>query len=169
MQFIIKYLKVMLAFLLPIVAKAAAHVAADELTKYAGPRPTPRTVYAHKPPTSRLQATRNVGRAVREARAFVEPGNNGVSHSYHDVVMVAFDLKGDNIEDAHNWLMDNLPEPGTHGDKGEIYLDSWWVANDERFDRSDCDSAVFVTMGNQKEAREVLWKAGLSSEYGQRS
>ena len=39
---------------------------------------------------------------------------------------------------------------------------SWWIAEDERSDRSDCDSAVFVPMGRQAEARALLRAAGLA-------
>lgn len=153
-------------FLFPILRSAIVQVAADELTRIAYPkrpfsRRPPHTSYTRYSPS----------RAMREPfeRETVEPGNNGISHKYHDVVMIAFDVEGSNIEDVHNWLMDQMPEPGTHGDAGEINFDSWWVANDDRFDGSDCDSAVFVAPGKQKEARKVLWQAGLSSEYGQRS
>ena len=32
---------------------------------------------------------------------------------------------------------------------GVSIVDSWWIAEDERYDRSDNDSAVFVPMGQQ--------------------
>jgi hypothetical protein len=159
-NFITKYLKVAFAFLLPIVGKAVASVAADELNRYVGPRPgRPYTRYAHRPPTSRIQATRNVGRAVREARELDE--------KFHDVLMVAFDLKGPDAGLAHEWLHNQMPRPGDHlgrdndDETVDITLDSWWVANDQRFDRSDTDSAVFVTKGKQKEARALLRMHGL--------
>lgn len=33
---------------------------------------------------------------------------------------------------------------------------AWWVAEDDRRDHSDCDSAVFVTKGHQADARDGL-------------
>jgi hypothetical protein len=76
--------------------------------------------------------------------------------SFHDVLLVAFDLSGPNAEDTHRWLMDNMPAPGPGGDNDEIYLDAWWVADDDRFDGSDTDSAVFVPKGHQEHARAIL-------------
>lgn len=151
----ISYIARFFKFLLPILGRAAMQVAADELTRHAYPERRKRV---------------SPSRAMREPseKAVHTVETNGVSHKYHDVIMVAFDLEGSNIEDVHNWLMDQMPETGTHGDAGEIYLDSWWVANDERFDRSDCDSAVFVTKGAQVEARELLHAEGLSQEVVQR-
>jgi len=94
----------------------------------------------------------------------VVEGETRRNESFHDVLMVAFDLRGRSAEDVHYWLQERMP----HGDseyedanRGEIRLDSWWVANDERFDGSDCDSAVFVSMGNQKAARALLRANGL--------
>lgn len=81
---------------------------------------------------------------------------------FHDVIMVAFDLTAPNAKRGHEWLMSQMPAGGTvHGVRDEIYLDAWWVANDQRFDGSDCDSAVFVTKGNQSKARALLREHGL--------
>lgn len=96
----------------------------------------------------------------RQAHRYVRPRGN-----FHDVLMVAFALDGDTPQAVHEWLMAQLPA-GDHTHQtatGEVHLDSWWVANDERFDGSDCDSAVFVSMGKQKEARALLREHGLMS------
>lgn len=37
----------------------------------------------------------------------------------------------------------------------------WWIAEDDRSDRSDCASAVFVPMGRQADAIAVLRAAGI--------
>lgn len=81
---------------------------------------------------------------------------------FHDVLLVAFDIRGLDAERAHNWLMDGLPFVGTYPFiSGDLVLDSWWVANDERFDGSDTDSAVFVRKGCQEQARALLREHGL--------
>jgi hypothetical protein len=36
-------------------------------------------------------------------------------------------------------------------------LTSWWIAEDDRIDRSDCDSAVFVNPGGQAQASRILY------------
>lgn len=40
------------------------------------------------------------------------------------------------------------------------HIDSWWIAEDERHDESDLDSAVFVHPGHQQEARDLLRAKG---------
>lgn len=72
---------------------------------------------------------------------------------YEQVVVVALSLNGGQKE-----LMDLLPRPD--GDP----LVSWWIAEDERYDGSDCDSAVFVTPGYQKAARKLLQAFGMTSQ-----
>jgi len=53
------------------------------------------------------------------------------------------------------------------GSTGHRLLDAlpvdseWWVAEDDRSDRSDCDSAVFCGVGRQVEARAAIVAAGL--------
>ncbi len=77
------------------------------------------------------------------------PGESGC-----EVFLVAFSVQGmPNREDAEDLLLMHLPRPrglnaaGAHDNK---WLDSWWLAEDERRDGSDCDSAVFVPKGQQK-------------------
>jgi hypothetical protein len=158
-------------FLLPIVRQAAVQTAADELSKHAyGGRPQrPRVPYnqmgyarydRNHPRPARPTFDANTGKAMPPAETI---GETHEGRGFHDVLRVAFDISGPNAKNTHEWLMANLPTPGEAGDAGEIYLDSWHVANDERFDRSDCDSAVFVAMGNQNEARQVLREAGLTT------
>lgn len=80
---------------------------------------------------------------------------------FHDVLLVAFDLTGPNAHITQRWLMDNLPSPGRGGEMDEIWLDDWWIANDERFTIDGRDSAVFVAKGNQEDARRILRKHGM--------
>jgi hypothetical protein len=44
-------------------------------------------------------------------------------------------------------------------------IDSWWVANDTRYDGSDLDSAVFVKPGAQAEASRLLLRADLTYDH----
>lgn len=159
------YLKRFFAFILPILRTAAIEVAADTLHQYAYPtrRPMPYTRYAHRPPRGRIEAVRNVGRAVREAQAFdVETTGTHVGKEFHDVLLIAFDISGPSPEACENFIKNYLPDAGDHTYKSEkFYLDSWWAANDQRFDGSDTMSAVFVSKGSQKQARELLKIHGL--------
>ena len=83
---------------------------------------------------------------------------------FHDVLMVAFDISGPDAESTHKWLQQKIDEGVPVGPDGECgtHLDSWWVANDERFHESpDLDSAVFVSVGKQRDARKFLRENGL--------
>jgi hypothetical protein len=60
------------------------------------------------------------------------------------VILVAFEVHGDTMENAQVRLMQLMP-PTAQPDGVEC----WWIAMDGRHDGSDCDSAVFVPMGEQ--------------------
>ena len=73
---------------------------------------------------------------------------DGFNHAF----LVAFIVPIIQGEDGHLdrknaeiMLREQLPDAGK--DTG---IDQWWVAEDERYDGSDCDSAVFVPIGKQK-------------------
>ena len=143
----IKYLKQLFMFLAPIFKTAAIQVAADELTKKAYPtrRPgaqRPRPYMDQAEPTYRDVQT---GKFKPESR-------------YHDVVLVAFDITGPNALLVQSVLESLMPETGDH-EEG-INIDAWWIADDV-VGNSDCDSAVFVPQGRQKEARNLLRDRGL--------
>lgn len=74
--------------------------------------------------------------------------------------LVAFVVEHDGTrEEAEHLLTMALPRPqglGRDDMPGNDWLDCWWVAEDDRHDRSDCDSAVFVPMGTQDEIRQHL-------------
>jgi hypothetical protein len=49
-----------------------------------------------------------------------------------------------------------------HSRNTDHNVDSWWIAEDDRHDGSDLDSAVFVKVGEQVAARDALRDLGLS-------
>lgn len=86
------------------------------------------------------------------------------------VILVAFTVFGDTRETAEAALTQaidiyHLQERVTVVDPDGNYpaVDSWWVAEDDRNDGSDNDSAVFVTPGNKAAAASLLLAEGLSS------
>lgn len=80
------------------------------------------------------------------------------------VILVAMSIEAPNRHAAHLALHRLLPEAGDSTPMGEV--ESWWVAEDDRLDRSDCDSAVFVSPTNQERARDLLIAAGLHEPGG---
>lgn len=67
------------------------------------------------------------------------------------VIMVAFEVEGTDWEDAQRNLMAALPRPWyTRG------IECWWIAEDERYDGSDNDSAVFVPIGTQEPTNKLI-------------
>lgn len=65
-------------------------------------------------------------------------------------ILVAFTVHAPTMEQAQARLMGRLPNPEADGHE---VIDSWWIAEDERYDGSDNDSAVFVPKGKQ-----VVWQ-----------
>lgn len=57
-----------------------------------------------------------------------------------------------------------LPRPGENMRMDNATLECWWLAEDDRIDGSDNDSAVFVHPGAQKAAFDLLYAAGLTAE-----
>jgi hypothetical protein len=151
----INLIKKFFAFLLPILKQATAEAALDIIDDL---------VYTNekrRPRTRRGYTRYNKPTVTRHENS--NPPFQMDNAGYHDVVMVAFDIMGPNAAVAHEWLYSQLPQGDAYyGDNEEIRLDAWWMADDERFDGSDCDSAVFVTKGKQAEARELLRKHGLA-------
>lgn len=73
------------------------------------------------------------------------------------IVLVAFEVYADDMEDAQEQLMNKLLPTAPFPRRYTEWLDSWWIAMDERYDRSDLESAVFIPHGiSQKDARDVL-------------
>lgn len=156
----LKYLKAFFAFMLPIVRKAAVQIAADELTKAAyadgkGNAVRRRTSYSRydRPDTWR-RATDDIPRQRAVAFDVETKGFTHEGREFHDVLLVAFDISGPTHAEVCTWLRDNMPATGLGGDRDEIYLDAWWIADDKSID--DTDSAVFVKKGWQEKARRLL-------------
>lgn len=154
-------LKKIIAFLFPIVRSAVLQVAADELNRIA---------YSPKPDVG-AKKSYNTFADSDDFKPDVKVGPNPFRNEegtscFHDVLLVAFDISGPNTKATHEWLMNQLPDLGD-GETQEdmeangINIDSWWVANDERFDYSDTDSAIFVRKGEQRVGRKTLRANGL--------
>lgn len=178
-NYIVRFLK----FLLPIFGTAAVKVAADTLSDVAYPNARPRRRYSSatgiygRPrvePYNRFDS-RSFERDARFAREHQERidarieglvddeplsirEQNAANDGFHDVLMVAFDISGPNKQATHEWLIDNMPKARGY-EADSIDLDAWWIADDDAF--GDCDSAVFVSKGNQAEARRLLRQHGL--------
>lgn len=83
-------------------------------------------------------------------------------------ILIAFTVEADTRAEAHEALMQRLPSPNV-----EVYkrvriptpITSWWVAEDDRIDGSDNDSAVFVHKGHQGPAYWALISKGHSGEW----
>lgn len=68
-------------------------------------------------------------------------------------------------EDAEQHLHSVMPRPQSSSlDQQTFTVDSWWIAEDERYDGSDNDSAIFVSPGNQEVASRLLGAAGLTPD-----
>ena len=70
-------------------------------------------------------------------------------------ILVAFTVHATTMEQARHRLMVQLPG----GVPDLNHVDSWWIAEDERYDGSDNDSAVFVPKGKQ-----VVWQMEVESD-----
>ena len=69
------------------------------------------------------------------------------------IFLVAFCITDERERDAAQHLLINR-------------LDSWWMAEDDRLDGNDCDSAVFVPQGETLAAIEFLAQAGFYEDAG---
>lgn len=78
------------------------------------------------------------------------------------VILVAFEVYSDSRPDAERDLMERLV-PLVRGKDETSPIECWWIAEDDRHDGSDCDSAVFVKPGYQREAATTLRRLGLAS------
>lgn len=159
----IALLKKFFALLLPILGRTALEVSADEMARRAYPGRAP--VRPYVPQYARMASGIAGAHAENPFRGKSTRYRAKKTQGFHDVLMVAFDLRGRSAEDVHRWLHTQMPEDNfTHSSMyGDVHLDLWWVANDERFDSCDFESAVLVSMGNQAEARALLREHGLVS------
>lgn len=80
------------------------------------------------------------------------------------VILVAVHLTAPSRLDAQRAVLDLLPEVGDSTPRATV--ESWWIAEDDRVDGSDCDSAVFVSPTHQAAARDLLIASGLHNPGG---
>lgn len=82
------------------------------------------------------------------------------------IVLVAFEVYADDMEDAQEQLMNKLLPTAPFPRRYTGWLDSWWIAMDERYDDSDLESAVFVpSYMTQVQARDVLNNTTLTEDW----
>ena len=79
------------------------------------------------------------------------------------IILVAFEVTAPSRAEAHEILTPLLPRPNGLPDPSPI--ECWWVAEDDRVDGSDNDSAVFVDPGKQHEASLLLANARMTADY----
>lgn len=89
--------------------------------------------------------------------------NGGDEH----VVLVAFDVVAPGRREALLALLEilDLRHRDGFGAGGRVArgaVQAWWMAEDIRVDRSDCDSAVFCVKGRQCETTALLRAEGLA-------
>lgn len=85
-----------------------------------------------------------------------------------DAILVAVTVQGRTRAERLAALMEWLPDVGSNDDypRGhETGITSWWIAEDDRTDGSDNDSAVFVDPGKQSHASRVLLNRGLTQAW----
>lgn len=75
-------------------------------------------------------------------------------------ILVAFTVYGDDRKEAQESLLEQLPKV-TDDDTRDIT--SWWIAEDDRIEGSDNDSAVFVDPGSQAKASRALRHMGYTA------
>lgn len=84
------------------------------------------------------------------------------------VILVAFVVEAPNRENAVRFIQSHLHAwvpMGTGPHNVSSYLDSWWVAEDDRADGSDNDSAVFCEYGSQPEVASAIKNLRESRPY----
>lgn len=81
-------------------------------------------------------------------------------------ILVAVTVEAPTREAAERYLHGQLPEPKRVWVDGALGgVESWWIAEDDRKDGSDADSAVFVNPGSQYLAAQTLLRAGLTERH----
>ena len=81
------------------------------------------------------------------------------------VVLVAFQVTAPNMKEAQERLLPYLKPTLESYENPPGPVECWWVADDERYDGSDCDSAVFVTPGYQHAASRLLEREGMTPAW----
>lgn len=78
------------------------------------------------------------------------------------IILVAFTVEAADRAEAHDTLRRMLNPVLDSQIESTSVATEWWVAEDDRTDGSDRDSAVFVRPGMQAEASAMLHGAGLT-------
>ena len=73
-------------------------------------------------------------------------------HEDEHIILVAISVTGCESRDAaQDYLIHQaLPRPDDRRSEKVASIDSWWIAEDDRRDGSDTDSAVFITGGYEQ-------------------
>lgn len=80
-----------------------------------------------------------------------------------DVILVAVTVTGEPSRDAsQDYLIEALGRIMSMDGRG---VTEFWVAEDDRRDRSDNDSAVFCHLGSQRRAHAQLLDGGLTADH----
>ena len=113
---------------------------------------------AHRPAVRRSIAEESAATATEAAEGTVQ------THTFLVAVEVTGDMTREQAEQAMHLQM---PQPGRLivGPGRSIgRIECWWVAEDDRKDGSDNDSAVFVSPGYQQAAFDLLRWSGMTSD-----
>jgi len=81
------------------------------------------------------------------------------------IVLVAFQVNSGSQMHAQQLLTQELSKVELLQDTDSAGVVCWWTAMDERYDRSDNDSAVFVHKGVQAKAYALLIKLKLTGRW----
>jgi hypothetical protein len=80
------------------------------------------------------------------------------------VILLAVQTTGcASFREAQRLILDTI-EVGLDPDHERPFVESYWIAEDDRIDGSDCESAVFCKPGEQGQAMVVLSEHGLTGE-----
>lgn len=84
------------------------------------------------------------------------------------IILVAIHMRHNTREGAMELIATGLnssPILSPHAERGGLgHVEAWWIAEDDRVDGSDCDSAVFVFPGMQHTAAELLLENELTTQ-----
>lgn len=77
-------------------------------------------------------------------------------------IIVAITVEAESHKDAQERIMRSLPKPSDNTEG----ITAWWIAEDERFDGSDNDSAIFIpSVFSQDDARRAVMESLLSTAF----
>lgn len=78
-------------------------------------------------------------------------------------ILVAFTVEGASRQQAHENLMERLPRDPLALNNPII---EWWVAEDERYDKSDNESAIFIPRAfSQEQAYSIVYSSLIGTGF----